>query len=292
MVSDHVHYTSELTDATEDSRVTYPGDLAGRIAPLVRTRDSVTDTELGRFVDLSTELGLESLEGRNEYVLRNAISGDETAVDVTLAVLGEEFLDLTCVYMRGVDEVCHRFWSYTDPKHRPPLDPDDPWSIRLAQQAEALKELVPTYYAYADQNIGRILERFPENVTVVVCSDHGFRGPGEWGKERLWMGVDQHSLDGIIIMKGPGISKGSVIEGATVHDIAPTLLAVAGAPIGRDMSGRVLTEAFTDDFTSGHPVRYVETHEMDPEKGEGQEPVASPVDDEVRERLRSLGYIE
>jgi hypothetical protein len=60
------------------------------------------------------------------------------------------------------------------------------------------------------------------------------------------------------------------------------------------MDGRVLTEAIDADFLAAHPVTTIETYE--PEEGArgagDTEPIESPIDDEVREQLRALGYIE
>ncbi len=77
-------------------------------------------------------------------------------------------------------------------------------------------------------------------------------------------------------------------------DITPTLLALCGLPVAGDMDGRVLTEAIDGDFLRGHPVRTIDTYEpAGGSRGDADsEPVESPIDDEVRERLRALGYIE
>jgi len=60
------------------------------------------------------------------------------------------------------------------------------------------------------------------------------------------------------------------------------------------MDGSVLTEAIDRNFLRSHPVRTIETYEPEggSESGDDREPIESPIDDEVRERLRALGYIE
>ncbi|MBD3367359.1 MAG: hypothetical protein GF405_04160 [Candidatus Eisenbacteria bacterium] len=293
MVSQHVQYLERFGTDDPERSVVYPHEHSGRIAPLVRTPPAITDEEMARFVNLDSELGMEALEGNNSQILRRALSGDETAVGVTLELLQDDSLpDLMCVYLRGVDEVCHGFWIYMDPGTRPERDPEDDRSLWLDRQAEALSGLIAEYYRYADEQVGRILSRFPDDTTVVVCSDHGFRGPGDFGEHRPWMGEDQHALDGVVILNGPGIEPGTRISNATVYDIAPTVLALGGLPVARDMQGRVLTEAFAASFVESNPVAYVESYEDVRTFGDASEPIESPVDDEVRERLRSLGYIE
>ena len=48
---------------------------------------------------------------------------------------------------------------------------------------------------------------------------------------------------GILVMKGPGLKKDERIYGANLLDIAPTLLTLAGLPVGKDMDGKPLLEA-------------------------------------------------
>ncbi len=37
---------------------------------------------------------------------------------------------------------------------------------------------VERYYQRADEMLGELLASFGDGATVLVCSDHGFRGPG------------------------------------------------------------------------------------------------------------------
>ena len=46
--------------------------------------------------------------------------------------------------------------------------------------------------------------------------------------------------------KGPGIKKDERIYGASLVDIAPTILTLYGLPVGEDMDGRPLVEIFED----------------------------------------------
>lgn len=50
---------------------------------------------------------------------------------------------------------------------------------------------------------------------------------------------------GIVAAAGPGFREDSLVLGATIHDVAPTVLTWFGLPIGNDMEGRVLLEAFS-----------------------------------------------
>jgi predicted AlkP superfamily phosphohydrolase/phosphomutase len=286
MVSEAVRNPRQLVRSGTE---VYPPEVLELVAANARPPDSATVAEMARFVNTSGDLGLESLECSNGDILSKALSGDETAVDVTLALLESEGVrDLTCVYLRGVDEVCHAFWLYMDAASRPAFKQQNERSESLAQYAEALGGLVDEYYRYTDEQIGRILERYPDDTTVLICSDHGFRGPGDFGDGPKRMLLQQHGLEGVVILNGPRFAPGTTIEGATVYDIAPTVLAFAGRPIGRDMPGRVLVEAFID----APEVTFVESHGGGRSTRDGPVVIDETTREQIRERLRSLGYIQ
>ena len=48
------------------------------------------------------------------------------------------------------------------------------------------------------------------------------------------------------MLHGPGIRRDERIEGATLLDIAPTVLTLLGLPIGEDMEGKLLVNAFEE----------------------------------------------
>jgi tetratricopeptide (TPR) repeat protein len=83
--------------------------------------------------------------------------------------------------------------------------------------------------------------------TVLLVSDHGFHSdhlrPRSIPNEPAGPAV-QHRPFGICCMKGPHIKKDERIYGATLLDIAPTVLTLFGLPVGEDMDGRVLVQAF------------------------------------------------
>ena len=68
--------------------------------------------------------------------------------------------------------------------------------------------------------------------------DELFREYGETHKEGM------HDPRGMLLLLGPGISRGVEIKDASNLDIAPTLLALMGLPIPEVMTGRPLLEAW------------------------------------------------
>jgi len=70
------------------------------------------------------------------------------------------------------------------------------------------------------------------------------------------------------------------------------VLALAGLPVARDMDGRPLTQVMSSTFLERHPVVYIDTYEVGDAPDGDLTPIESPVDDEIKEMLRSLGYID
>ena len=67
-----------------------------------------------------------------------------------------------------------------------------------------------------------------------------------------------------------------VREAVRTLDVTPTLLYLAGLPVGRDMEGRVLAEMVDESFAGEHPVSYIPSYES---LAVTRSPQAQPVDD-------------
>jgi len=95
-----------------------------------------------------------------------------------------------------------------------------------------------------------------------------------------------HDELGILLIKGPGIKKGEKLKEASVLDITPTILYIAGLPVAEDMDGKVLLDAFTPEFQKAQEVKTVKTYEVG-EKAVVEEEMTP----ELEEHLRGLGYL-
>ena len=96
-----------------------------------------------------------------------------------------------------------------------------------------------------DQMLGKLVQAAGNNTAVLVVSSHGVApraSPPPKPDEReseAWK-----SPHGIFAARGPGWASDALVFGATVLDVAPTVLTWFGLPIGDDMEGRVLLEGF------------------------------------------------
>jgi hypothetical protein len=52
-----------------------------------------------------------------------------------------------------------------------------------------------------------------------------------------------------------------VLAGASILDVAPTLLYLLGLPVARDMQGRVLTEMLEPGYAREHPLTFIPSYE-------------------------------
>jgi predicted AlkP superfamily phosphohydrolase/phosphomutase len=99
-----------------------------------------------------------------------------------------------------------------------------------------------------------------------------------------------HRRMGILAAAGPPIRQGTMVEGACLYDIAPTLLHLLGQPIPSHLDGEVLTQALDDQWLQAHPL-FIAEEEQDSSAGP---PLSMGAEDEaaVMARLRALGYVE
>jgi predicted AlkP superfamily phosphohydrolase/phosphomutase len=115
--------------------------------------------------------------------------------------------------------------------------------------------------------------------------------------ERLGRSRDSgdHRMEGILMVSGPGIeARAEVLSDLTIEDIAPTALHLMGLPIPSDMDGRVLTETLVPSVLESQPVKQGEPMGFWPEEDVQfcNEVVSDEDEEEIRQRLQALGYLE
>jgi len=136
-------------------------------------------------------------------------------------------------------------------------------------------EAVRAHYRFADERLGEIRgELRPEDVLLLVAD------PGRLARQAP-------AAVGLLVMVGAPISAQDLPE-ASERDIAPTALHLAGLPVSRELSGRVLEAAFTPAFRERTPVRFVDSYGRRP----ALRAAPSDFDAQVLEELRSLGYVQ
>jgi predicted AlkP superfamily phosphohydrolase/phosphomutase len=94
-----------------------------------------------------------------------------------------------------------------------------------------------------------------------------------------------HRIDGIFALAGRGVSPGRILT-ADIEDILPTILFIEDLPLSDDFDGRIIKDAFTDEFLA----RRISRDKAHFQRGE-VESSDSDEGDEVIDRLKGLGYI-
>src|SRR5213075_192676 len=95
--------------------------------------------------------------------------------------------------------------------------------------------------------------------------DHGFRTgdnrPRTESRPGYGVAADWHRQYGIAVFCGPAFRRGVELDEVSLLDVAPTLLRLVGLPVGEDMDGRPVAEAFDPAWQQSHPDSYIASWE-------------------------------
>jgi predicted AlkP superfamily phosphohydrolase/phosphomutase len=144
---------------------------------------------------------------------------------------------------------------------------------------------VEKLYDFSDNLVGETLNLVedPTNLetVVIIVSDHG------WDDSTRAHDMAPH---GIFLMSGgPTLASGERTH-LHIYDVAPTILALLGLPVPRDMDGRVATELVDPTFWDEYPIQYITTYAS----GALSQPQEMEIelDQDDLDELKALGYIE
>lgn len=190
--------------------------------------------------------------------------------------------DFAAVYYRAIDEISHCFMPYHPPRMEGIPEAD----------FEMYRRVVAATYRFHDLFLCRLMQLAGPDTAVVVVSDHGFHSDHLRPKftPRVPAGITVwHRPQGIFVAAGPGFKRDDLVYGGRLLDVAPTVLHWFGLPVGGDMEGRVLEEA----FDAKRPVATVPTWERpatEPPRSRGS--FGPAADKALLEQFVALGYID
>jgi predicted AlkP superfamily phosphohydrolase/phosphomutase/tetratricopeptide (TPR) repeat protein len=282
-ISDFYHKANAPQDNWQMAPGTvYPERLAETLAELRVHPEELTAQHILPFVPAAEKVDQEK-DQRLWSVAK--ITAECSSIQAAATwVMEHEPWDFMAVYFDSIDHYCHGFMKF-----HPPYRDGLPRELY-----DLYHEVVESGYRFHDMMLSRLLQLAGEETTVIICSDHGFHPdhlrPLHLPNEPAGPAAE-HSPYGIVAIKGPGIRRDELIYGSTLLDITPTILSLFGLPVGRDMDGKPLVQAFTKaiepavidswETVAGecgmHPV------------GEVGDPWA---DQEALNQLVALGYIE
>ena len=256
---------------------------------LVVTGEDISYDEMKRFMHIdeaefekNRSNTFEAVNPVNNMILIYAAA--KSYRNVTLHLLDRGQPDFLSVYFEFVDAVGHLFMPYAPPRMEGIGEED------YSRFKDAMKEA----YIYQDLIIGEIIEHSDPGTVFMFVSDHGFKS----GESRLKSGAEivgghaaeWHQIEGIIGLLGDGIKAGHTIEDASVIDVAPTILALAGFPRVLDMPGEALDDAFDHSLRGSLDRNSVATLERERPGEEGVES-GGAADEAMMRKLEALGYL-
>lgn len=147
----------------------------------------------------------------------------------------------------------------------PAVEPARYWNTGSAE-ADVRGRALLAYYRFLDDLLGELLQGETSDRTVCVFSPASFGPPATTAALAKFLAGRQpasvpDASPGFFLLSGNGLRKGIRLTSVTIYDLVPTLLALAGEPIARDLDGRVLAEAFDERFAESTSLPIVTTFE-------------------------------
>jgi tetratricopeptide (TPR) repeat protein len=199
-------------------------------------------------------------------------------------LMDNEPWDVMAVYYDAIDHFCHGFMRY-----HPPRQP-----FVSERDFDLYSGVIEGCYRFHDMMLGALLQLAGEDTHVILSSDHGFHPdhnrPADIPDEPAGPAVEHRDF-GILVMAGNGLRRDELIHGASLLDLTPTMLTMLGLPIGADMDGKPLVQA----FESPPAVKTIPSWDAVPgdagmhDTSMQSDPLASQ---EALNQLIELGYIE
>ena len=291
MVSDRAGYLAFASTGPSDapSGTISPEERHGEIMDLVVEGGDVSYEEMKGFMHIDEA---EFEKNRSDTFdpnnpINNMIliyAAAKSYRNVTLHLLEHDRPDFLAVYFEFVDAVGHLFLPYAPPRMEGVSE----------ENYRKFKDAIKETYIYQDRIIGEIMERSGPGTLFMFVSDHGFKS----GESRLKAGAgitgghaaEWHQIEGIIGLLGDGIRRGHTIADASVIDIAPTILALAGFPRVLDMPGEALVSAFDASLRGSLNRNSVATLERTRPDEAGVES-GGEADEAIMKKLEALGYL-
>jgi hypothetical protein len=252
-------------------RLEHGGPLDAEIGP-----PALYDTLLARWPDVRARAKASAASAFVEIadpavaaILRRSAELDATLVGL-LTALPPPARDLDVVYLPGLDIAQNSLLAAADQAS----------ASSMASRVVALEN----YYLFLDRTIDPLLDVQDDKTTVIVITQPGRVRTSPGGLFAVW----PHSAPGAPV----SASLHRDVSGSTPpprsEDVAPTVLTALGLPLSRELAGTPIKEFFLN--TAFDVDRYVPTY------GRPFMPsptrAGAPLDQEMIDRLRSLGYIK
>ncbi|MFZ1946061.1 MAG: alkaline phosphatase family protein [bacterium] len=229
----------------------FPSDLAPEVAAILAGMPEPDPAKLvGRPVD---DLRSDPLAARKLGMLTGNLRNDLRSEACAESLFSNRRPTLAMLGFFGMDGIQHRFY----PEHSLTRFPEEYKmgsylsEVTSAHLIEAFADVVENAYAFRDSLAGVWRSWLGENDALIILSEHGWNLDGS---------NHHYAAPGVLLMVGRPFKRGFAIEGATILDIAPTVLYLLGLPVPRDMEGTILRPAFDPAWLDANPIRTIPTY--------------------------------
>jgi predicted AlkP superfamily phosphohydrolase/phosphomutase/tetratricopeptide (TPR) repeat protein len=232
----HVHYPLDQPQPLAPGTV-HPEELSIPFAELRVHPEELTAAHLLPFVPTAAEV--DQNKDKRLFSLAKIVAEASSIHSVSTWIMEHTDWDFMAVYYDALDHFSHGFMKF-----HPPRREGIPEELFRHYQG-----VVDGGYRYHDMMLERTLQLAGPDTTVMLISDHGFHSdhlrPSRLPKEPAGP-AHEHRPYGIICLHGPNIKEDELVFGATLLDVAPTVLTLFGLPVGRDMRGKPLVQALRE----------------------------------------------
>lgn len=277
-VSNHFHKSAPVfgQDWPLEKAAIYPSECYDVLKELRLHPGELTLAHVGPFIPAAAELDPETDEVLKPFM--RVLAHCSSIHNAATYLMEETEWDFMGVYFEAIDHFSHLAMKYHPPKLADISDED----------FEKYKGIVEGAYIFHDMMLERMLDLVGKDCNVMIVSDHGFES-GDLRQVEL-PDVEaapalEHRQFGVFVAAGPDI-KQNEIYGASLLDVAPTVLHHFGLPVGEDMEGQVLQSIFRNTEAVGQIPSWEDTPDKPVFVEEG-----SVSSEEMLAQLQELGYI-
>ncbi len=257
VVSPYFHLLSR--EPAKAAAALHPRDLLNEVAARTVRADELDPALIGELAD-APRAGSPLDDPRLRALAERALAPDlsyKRAAEVLAAAYRPA---LFVIGFDGYDAVGHRFYRDAHPEAFGNVPPED---------ARRYGRVLERYASLLGRFVSELEKQLEPGDLLLVVSAHGLEPTPLWRRLiGVLSGTDVAAAShaaappGLLLAYGDGIRPGATLApGASILDVAPTLLYLLGLPVARDMEGRVLTEMLEPGYARDHPVTFIPSYE-------------------------------
>jgi hypothetical protein len=205
-------------------------------------------------------LGEEGFEipSRERQILKGSVMADHDSRDAARRIMEASRPRVVAACLPGLGSVGATFMRYrrTEGAAGAPVE-----------SAEKYGRVLDRYYEMIDHVLGDVRSSLPGDAHLVVLSAYGTEPLSllqRLARKIARLDVPSAGHDwgpaGIFLFAGPGVAAGRQVDDLDVTDIVPITLYVLGAPVARDMDGRLSRRLFERWYLETSPITLIPSY--------------------------------